>query len=1028
MTELKFSPTMGRPPKLWKMFPMSLVYTFGLAVGVSFGSYMLWELGIVVYFEVPSLNPLLYWGLFISLIMVDLIFRGDKAWKFDSQFWMGKNVVRAGVKHNPQKRLIPKKVKPRKIGKQKGNPIENEFDLIAYVEYRLRGQIVGAHLVYAKDKYKLVFGWDVQPFPSSISPQEALSIAQRIRIGLKAVPVEETLTFRAGAWRNVPSLPKRSPDILKTILEYWEHDRTKTQVALGRRTEKTLVANATYTVGSTGEKAVDLFDSSVELMRSLSSVLSEWMSKEAIPSNLHKILSGGYSQGFRSSHRMLSGQLGLKVKPLTCDELWTLDYSRFNDGAIPRIPFKIIVDSTGTHIERFSDTHLISALFAKGAAKIAHKRHVQLPGRDLYVRGCVWDSKPFLSYSDDSEDDALAQLFFGSSAINDCPNPEFANSSSEVWDSEIVVQYTGQDQERIRKEAMKLEDEANFGRKLAKSTDDVTSRNLYKQNKTMEANSQLLDGGFGIRVAWMGFVYRKTPQECDEAINAFCDLSELKGYVVPENEYFPKLWKDSLPFSFYGLLSSPMIWNRQIEDFTGPCASFVPIISDSSVNKEGVEFHSEYGNSPFYVPTFPDDVVHHKITLGESGSGKSLRAIADVVDAYKKDIRTFIIDATQGQVATFKPVCDALGGSFFDSRKECFNLLQGVDFRGIDDPENRDYALDLLLDQWKATISSLAMGSRLSPDLKADYVDLTAMLLRAWFADDNIRQRYDKAYDGGFGSEGWQQIPTLRDFLDLATLDRLPSQAQTEKLEQLLEEYRSRLAAFIAGTAGDRISRPSTFDIDSPIVVCALGAINDMSEADVLPYISSVTSLTTSSALRFPKTSIKGDEASKLAKYDCFSSAFGGYFSGGRKQGITAELIGQDLQSLRRGLDSSKYTGNCKIWQIGRVTEEAADFLAQPGHDGGLGIPRDLLRLVDQSSPMPLRAEAYSRWILQAESRRVVARYSPSFFQLAISVNGDKEIQDRQKFLDRYPNDKIKGYVEYGKYIKSKTLDATVKI
>jgi hypothetical protein len=260
--------------------------------------------------------------------------------------------------------------------------------------------------------------------------------------------------------------------------------------------------------------------------------------------------------------------------------------------------------------------------------------------------------------------------------------------------------------------------------------------------------------------------------------------------------------------------------------------------------------------------------------------------------------------------------------------------------------------------------------------------------------------------------------------VNLATSDRLPPQSRTPHNKKALEDYVARLSAFMLTTSGQHLCRPSKFDIDSPIVVVALGGINDMAEADVLPYISMATALTTSAALTFKCVNVVIDEFSNLAKYDCLMTAAGGYFSGGRKQGISVQGIGQDRESIAKGLNSSKVLDNIQHWQIARITATAARALADP--NTGIGVPLPLFNLVDEDSPLPSRYECFSRWVVKSDGRVIVGRLPISFFVMAISVNEQFEIAERQTYLDLYPDDRLMGYIEYGKYLRSKTADATV--
>jgi hypothetical protein len=1017
---------MGKSAKIAKFLPYNSLITFSVILVSTFGSY------IILSSYADGINPIPFVVFALFMMVVDLLLRGQEPWRFDMQLWGRLPVFRLGMRHDPRVEVVPKKAKVRgkDFVKKKAVPLENEFDLIAYVDYQIQGRPIGARLIGRSDKYRLVFDWENQPFPSSISQDEALLIAQGLRSGLKSIPVDEMLTFRFGSWRKLPPSKPRHRNPIISILDFWERDRIETQTALGRRTVKAFHTSATYTTSSAGEKARDIFDAAVDQVRSLASVAAGWFfpSGGEIP-NLQKILVTGYTSGFRALDDLHYRQFRLKSRPLTCDELWELDYSRQNDGPVPPLPHRIVVKKGGIKHVVTHDQHLISAMFMLGAPELTHKRHVKLVGKNQYVRGAVLEKKPLIRFDDASPQDAFAQLIYGSAVINDCDNLDISVDRSDVYDSEVIVQFVGEDQDAVRANAVKLEEEANFNRKMAKAKDDESSRTAWKLEKSMDAGTALLDGGHSIKFAYMAMVYRDTAQEADNAIASLCNSITLSGWANPETQYFPKLWKETLPFSMNPLLFH-LIYNRQLADFTPLSSWFIPALADNSVAKEGVEFQSIYGSTPFYVPVLHPNEVFHSITLGGTGSGKTLAEICSIIETYKRGIPNFIIDATQANVGTFSPLCDALGGNYFNSQEDDFNLLQGADFRKITDPDKHKFAVSILSDQWRNSITDLAIGARTDKSLREDYSDITKMLLYAWFDDSDLRQRYDRAFDGGFGSSQWEVMPTLRDFLRLATLDRLPTAAQTEQNGRIIEEYRGRLAAFLSSTVGDRVSRPSSVDINSPILVCALGGINDKLDIDILPYITAVTGLTTAAALTFDQVRITGDEAGELSRFNCFSTAFGGYFSGGRKNGITASLLSQSLQPIRAGCSAANIVENNKILKVGRVTQTAADFLSTPaGQDGkgGLNIRRSLLRLVDDKSEIPEDDQCYSKFFIDCQGRQVIARLSLSFFQMAISVNGPKERRERQQFLERHPNDKILGYVEYGKYLKSKSLDATAK-
>lgn len=1037
MAIIRFSPAMGRSPKILKVINPNATPLLGLIFVSCVTVFVLGQSIRDLKKDLPAPDYRIYVGIILTLIGGDILFRGDDAYKFDTQFWRGKKTVKVDVKHGVSKEAItPPPVKTPKHLRKMGKPIENSFDLIAYVEYRMSGsEKIGAHLVKTAAEYKVIFGWESTPYCSSIPVEQADVIMKQVREGLKRLPIGETLTFRHGAWRTMPEEPISKDTKTKNILADWDRSRKATQTLLGRRVTKTLSTYSTYTVGGVGAKATDLFDRLADAIASISArLLAHFGYKARKLGDLHKILEDAYYQGFKSRNRLLNNQILLASRPYTANELYEIDYRYFNDGPIPKRPFTIVVTpnefslegGNGKIIEEGEKVdHLISTLCKLGSPNLEDKRMVLLPGRDLVVRGAVWSSKekPLEKWDDEVPEDSFRQILFGSSFINDSRSPTARPNYGGVWDTEMIVQYMGIDQSNVRGRARKLEEQSSWDKKIAKANErenSQTRRNLRKSEEMAEA---IAEGEFGIKCSVVALVYRKTPRLADEAIRSFCDLGHQSGCMFPENEYFPHIWKETLPYASNPLLRH-VDWDRQIEDYTSSTACWLPLIHDSSVSKVGLEFQSMYGSSPFFVPTVSRKKTIRKVTLGKSGSGKSLLVIAgDVVAAYQENIPTYIIDATQGEVATFAPVCDALGGKLFNARTGYFNLLQGADLRGKSG-DKFEFADGLLRDQWRRTIAAIALGARKDLAIQDDYNNVTALLVSAWMDDKEIQARYHAAYDGGFGSKEWKEIPTLIDFIDFATIERLPFQSRTEHNGEVLKNYRARLTAFVHTPAGQHVSRYSDFDVSAPIVVIALGAINDMSEQDVLPYISAATALTTSAALSFPFVSIKGDEASKFSKFDCFMSAFGGYFSGGRKQGISVEVIGQDRQSIADGLESSKILDNVDVWQIARITSNASAQLAHPVT--GIGIPIEMLKMVDEDSSPPTAEECCSLWCIKSEGRTIVGRLAISFFVLAISVNEQYEIAERQVFLDKYPDDRLQGYVEYGKYLRSKTLDVGV--
>jgi hypothetical protein len=1036
---IQFSPTIGQTPKIWKFIPFSSLITFlgaGMVIGVCYG--LLLEYAKI---PIPEYVP---FSVYVSALLLDILLRGSKPYKFESKFYEGTPHYRAGTKINvpTMQTLSPPVVPGARINGRKHIAIENFGDLIAVIDFKLGKYDVGAFLLQKAEKYQLLFSWELQTYTSSIPPKNALKVAKRLRLGLRSIPLGESITFYSGAWRKddeaITQLrkPECNRNALSRLLTEFLVDRLRSQTALGRRLRKTFYANATYTIASErGDKAVDGLE---ELLDLISATFGELIRTFKKPSfkNLPRFLIEGFERGFSSYNRFFTKQLGLQGETLTAEQLWAREYNRFNDGEVPPLPFKIVVQKQQgrvvTEIVRNPAYKgkkiptLRGLMFWKGAPDTSQKNRVYLPGRDLYLGGAIWDLDPLVKYEEDSPEDALAQLFYGSSVINDCPEPGQSSSESEVYDTEVIVQFTGVSQEAIRKRAAKLEDESNHSRKQIVKRGDVSAAADFKQTKTTGDRWALMEGAEVCKIGWSALIYRKNSWELERAVSAICDLPTTKSFVVPEREYFPEIWKHTLPVHLGQIGKGPVPWwNRQMEDFTEAAATLMPVLGDWTKAKFGLEYQSEYGNSPFYVHVTDPRRPSRTVTLGESGSGKSVKACGEIIMEYQGGIPSFTIDATQGQIATFRPICDALGGAFFNSEEDCFNFMQATDLRKIEhDKIAYNYSTQLLREQWALVIPKLALDGRDDPHLLSDYKQIVTMLSNAWFIDPAIRRQYDLAYDAGFGSGNWMGMPTLRTFLEFADVSRLPDESQNEYRDSM-DKFRAQLAAFLSSPTGQRISSPTTFNIEKSVVVCALGNINSKTETDVLPLIAAVLGLTTSAALTYDSVAVRCDEASKLFDFEVVPQTFGGYYSGGRKQGLNAHLIAQDLQSLERSEHFSKIRDNVTAWAIGRVTPQASHYLSQRDK---LNIPLELVELVDQSSPEPNPHEAYSRWVVKTENRALLGRYSPSFLHLAIAMNSPLENKWRDEIMAAYPGNRLAGYAACARVLRERSLDGKIKI
>ncbi|WP_192574929.1 hypothetical protein, partial [Haemophilus parainfluenzae] len=81
------------------------------------------------------------------------------------------------------------------------------------------------------------------------------------------------------------------------------------------------------------------------------------------------------------------------------------------------------------------------------------------------------------------------------------------------------------------------------------------------------------------------------------------------------------------------------------------------------------------------------------------------------------------------------------------------------------------------LKRWKdlvrQAVVSIAMGQLDDPRLLDRVDSISLRLLETFFADTEMVERYNRAFDRGWKSEDWQKMPTLHDLLTFCSREKL---------------------------------------------------------------------------------------------------------------------------------------------------------------------------------------------------------------------------------------------------------------
>jgi hypothetical protein len=131
----------------------------------------------------------------------------------------------------------------------------------------------------------------------------------------------------------------------------------------------------------------------------------------------------------------------------------------------------------------------------------------------------------------------------------------------------------------------------------------------------------------------------------------------------------------------------------------------------------------------------------------------------------------------------------------------------------------------------------MVVGTNTEETLKTTIRTVLYCILNRFFEDATILERYHRAEAGGLGSEAWQEMPTLRDYLKFCTLEEIGNLLQLEEgvnwnsVPKALEQIRLRLTYWANSRVGKAISSPSTVPTDSMLLVFALRQVSQSEDA-----------------------------------------------------------------------------------------------------------------------------------------------------------------------------------------------------
>jgi len=894
-----------------------------------------------------------------------------------------------------------------KIGKQsvklasnetRLTPFEDALHLATMLRISLYERDIGAYLLnknYQKDRFCFVFGFDCRGIHTTLTTAQIDTIFNNLEVGLKDIPLNEKITFHLGSFGSDhlrqqelnQLIQKASSRDIKYLLMS-EKARTKELKKAGIRKVKFLRIYVTYTIEPSADQTEDWIE---KLLAKLELSWLQFKGKltEVENQHLETLVSNAYKQGFCRWEQILGNQMGLDVQALTAKELWADLWRRFNSTPAIDIPQLMVLDEKGLSEQSYSELsssklllenlHSTSLLMESGVP-CADRRWVHL--NNHYIGVMTFLEKP------GGWPNKMAQLRYLWDLI----------ARETVVDTEIFCQLTAANPTLVKNTLQRVLKQSNMSARLAQDKNQTLDVNAQlKLRKSVAAQEELYEGAVPIYNGIAILVHRPQLEQLDQATRYIETCFQRPAQVIRETEYAWKIWLQTLPIVWEGLLAKP--FNRRQLYLTSEVPGLMPLVLPKKGDQEGFELITEEGGTPIHLDLFNQ---HKNLALfATTRAGKSVLVSGILTQALAHNIPIVALDFPKPDgTSTFTDYTEFMGkeGAYFDISKQSNNLFEQPDLHLLTPEQQQDRLLDYSA-FLESALMTMVLGSSTDNKLLSQTIrSLLNLALTAFFADQTIQKRYQEARQEGLGSMAWQHTPTLKDFLRFCSHEHLLLESVGDRVEEALNYIQLRLRFWLSSRVGKAISAPSSFSSDAPLLVFALRNLSDNEDAAILSL--SAYSAALRRALSNPASIFFIDEAPILFEFDQIADLVGRMCANGAKAGIRVILSAQDPDTIAQSKAASKILQNLTTRLIGRIQPVAIDSFVQI-----LKYPREIIARNASESFFPRKEGIYSQWLLDDQGVYTFCRYYPGYEQLAVVANNPQEQTARQKAMQHY-NDK----------------------
>ena len=892
--------------------------------------------------------------------------------------------------------------------KKDRNPIEDLIQLEDYVNFTELNGGVGAALLSDNRKFQFKYGFELTEAVHPTLPNETMQVvAEKIVDAIKAMPEDESITV---VQRVVPDNSQRlkyygrladnapTPlfsEFVKSAASPFQYyvnldPHKRRTIARQRFKRKKIYIYVTATPNTSGgdgirSKSDMVVKKAVQLTEKLLSFTG--VAVETNEDTLESLFLD--AQTIYENWVNTLDQMGLRLKPMTMNDMVKAQWEEFNDTPLRELPQYIEWDGRQLRYHQYDDIHTSSWLFSdqysipKATRNYVWRRRTN--GEPAFTGVVTLKDKPAQWKT---RKDQLEYLYRKCSGLEDYSIVlSFRKASEHVVKRNVEI---------LQRQAMDCERSAE-----KKGLPSTFSSRINRE--AAAAQEAIHDGDIPINMSLAVTITKPSVKLLETACKSFSKRFPLPATFEIEREYTAITWMQCFPqLSFKSPLFAPY---RRVRGYKASCMpAFMPVMAANSPEFQGLEFITKDEMIPYYLDVLREH--RHIMISAITRSGKSVLFAQILMLAMCSDVPMVVIDyPKEDGESTFGPITKLAGehGAYLNIATESNNFICPPDFSalaGYEDEiarrmsEIKGFIIDIfMIIMFGANNTNI--DSREQRSTKA----LFGNLLTEFYNNPEIKERFANAQGAPIGSPEWRNVPTLRDFTNTCTPDKIKALLNLDRLDEELRlsinEINLRFRAFMETTVGRSMSSPTTIPTDAKLLVFAFKGISSNDDAAILMASASAA------AMRRTLSSFASiffmDEAAILSKFPALMAQVAKISANGAKSGIRLMIALQTPSSIAYSEFGDEIIGNISTHLIGRVAPADAKNYVKI-----LDVPEHIIAKNTSKDFVPNIYDGYSNWLsIDKGEATFVRSYAPPLLLAAVANNRDEEAA-KAAFLRAY--------------------------